>query len=565
MQRRNGPVFPTPSRRWLAFLVFVAMVVLFPPVPLARIVDTWSRGDFGDALLGVLALKIALIVLVATAGWVSWIVPAENPAGRAPAAAPPMSRWAARTLLVVLAAGVALRLLHLESGLWLDEIDTLLRDVRAPLTQIVTSYDSQNQHILYSVLARLSILIFGESAWSLRLPAAALGIASLWATWRFAREVAGEREALAATALLAVSYHHVWFSQNARGYTGLLLLTLVASTAFLRLWRGSSPHPRSEVWRYAIAAALAVYLHVTAALVVAAHALIALLLGLSGRRPLRSYGPVVSAMTLATALSLTLYALVLPQFIDVIAQPTMEGVAVAWRTGRWMTAETIRGLAKGVPGGFPALVVGLVALGIGAASYWRRQRDVALVMLLPVTVTVVALLVLRHNLWPRFFFFTASFATIVAVRGGFVAMRAIFRRRGEEVALIGVAFVAVASALTVPRAWRAKQDFEGAARFLEQAHAAADVVLTTDITQFVYSRYRRLDSRAVATAAQLEVEEDTHARSWLVYTFPVRLQAVEPDLWRRLETQYRVVRIFPGTVGGGDVIVVTRPPFKSGQ
>src|SRR5205807_7011676 len=49
--------------------------------------------------------------------------------------------------------GLALRLPHLGDGLWLDEILTLVDYVRMPLAGIVTTFDNQNQHLLYSASA----------------------------------------------------------------------------------------------------------------------------------------------------------------------------------------------------------------------------------------------------------------------------------------------------------------------------------------------------------------------------------------------------------------------------
>jgi uncharacterized membrane protein len=47
-------------------------------------------------------------------------------------------------------------------------------------------------------------------------------VASIGALYLLGRAVAGPTEALFAAALMTVAYHHVWFSQNARGYSGLL-------------------------------------------------------------------------------------------------------------------------------------------------------------------------------------------------------------------------------------------------------------------------------------------------------------------------------------------------------
>src|SRR5687767_5805522 len=80
---------------------------------------------------------------------------------------------AATFLIIVLAA--VLRFISLDSGLWYDEIVTLVVSARKPIAQILTEFPDVNAHPLYSVLAHVSIHGFGESAWSLRLPAALFG------------------------------------------------------------------------------------------------------------------------------------------------------------------------------------------------------------------------------------------------------------------------------------------------------------------------------------------------------------------------------------------------------
>jgi len=91
------------------------------------------------------------------------------------------ARWAVGVVAMLVAVGLVLRILHLGSGLWFDEIQTLVDYVRSPLGTIVTNYDNTNQHLFYSVLARISTVLLGESGAALRLPAALLGTASLLA------------------------------------------------------------------------------------------------------------------------------------------------------------------------------------------------------------------------------------------------------------------------------------------------------------------------------------------------------------------------------------------------
>jgi uncharacterized membrane protein len=139
--------------------------------------------------------------------------------------------WAILALLM--AVGLLLRLINLGSGLWYDEIVTLVKYVRLTPSQLLTTCTEFNNHMLFSLLAQASIAIFGESDWALRLPAVLFGVACIPALWWLASLVVGPREALYAAILLTVSYHHVFYSQSARGYTGLLFFSLLSTGLFL--------------------------------------------------------------------------------------------------------------------------------------------------------------------------------------------------------------------------------------------------------------------------------------------------------------------------------------------
>src|SRR5438067_801062 len=143
---------------------------------------------------------------------------------------PPTERTAASIWWVVAGLtllALALRVWRLDSCLWLDEILTMVYFARPPAGEIISSFPNQNQHMLYSLLAHFSIRWFGESAWALRLPAVLFGAATVPALFLAGRRMLGTKVALFSCALLTVSYHHIWFSQNARGYTGLVFFTLI--------------------------------------------------------------------------------------------------------------------------------------------------------------------------------------------------------------------------------------------------------------------------------------------------------------------------------------------------
>ena len=123
-----------------------------------------------------------------------------------------------KAVVLLMAVATLLRSMHLNSDLWLDEIGTLVTYLRSPVYEIVRTYVSANQHLLYSVLGRGAVVCFGESPWAIRLPAVIAGVAAIPAMYFMARVITSEREALLSSALLTFSYHHIWFSQDARGY-----------------------------------------------------------------------------------------------------------------------------------------------------------------------------------------------------------------------------------------------------------------------------------------------------------------------------------------------------------
>jgi len=472
----------------------------------------------------------------------------------APQLGTPRTAW---TLAALLAVALALRLRHLDLGISYDEIDTLVHYARKPLGVIVTSFDSQNQHLLYSVLARFACQVFGDDAVGVRIPAVLLGVASIWAAYRFALLVTDRREALFAAALLTVSYHHVWFSQNARGYSGLLLFALLGSEVFLRMLSEREPRGFKLPLLYGTWMALATLIHATAVIVVAAQGVIWLaLLWTSRERAIGAnrWQPGLG-FVFAASLSLLLYALVLPQFFDTLLAPTSSGKAIEWKQPSWLASEMIAGLARGVPGGIAVLAAGAAVALVGAASYAKQSAVVLATFALGVVLMALALIGTHHNLWPRMFFFAAGFAVLIALRGVTASMRVLpspFAPRATTLALI---LLCAASAATLPRVWAPKQDYEGAMQLVDAQIAPGDGVVTIDMTAMPYADYYGRNWPSVDNVAALQTIEALHPRTWIVYTTPTRMKSEYPELWARLESEYTVVRTFWGTLGGSEVVV----------
>ena len=101
--------------------------------------------------------------------------------------------------------------------------------------ELLRTFSSPNQHLMNSLLMRVSVAALGEHDWTIRLPAVLFGIATVPALYWLARPIMKGWQALAVAFLTAVSYHHIWFSQNARGYSAYLLFCVLATGALWRL------------------------------------------------------------------------------------------------------------------------------------------------------------------------------------------------------------------------------------------------------------------------------------------------------------------------------------------
>lgn len=473
--------------------------------------------------------------------------------------------WIALIALTALAA--LLRAIGLDGGLWLDEITTLVESVRHPLTQIVTVFPGNNQHTLYSVLAHGSIALFGEQPWSLRLPALLFGAATPAALYLFARECTGRGEAMLAGILVAVGYHFVWFSQNARGYSALAFFAVLSSWLLLRgLRRGE----RGAFAAYAVACALGAYTHLTMVFVAAGHAGACLVrLGLPWRREaFARWRLPLTGFALAAVLSIALYA---PLLLDVEQFFAKRAMPPPVATPGWAAKALLSGLELGLGTALGA-AGGALLLAVGLWSYFRQHRFLAALFVLPGVFTLAAVVALRQPIFPRFLFFLAPFAVLVVVRGAVVIgarlSRASMAHAPAPLTPLGLALVIAmiaASAASLPYDYRyPKQDYAGALAFLDARRAPNEPAAAAGGAIYPLHEYYRRSWPAVRSVDALAALRASGARVWVVYTLADYIAAATPALMRSLRDQCTVEAVFRGTVAGGDVTVCAIPALKRG-
>jgi mannosyltransferase len=453
-------------------------------------------------------------------------------------------------LWILLVVSFVLRLYKLGEGLWLDEIGMYLKYLTRPFGELLTTYDSENQHFLYTILARLSIQLFGDNGWALRFPALLFGCGSIWALFIFGCEITTRREAFLSSALLSLSYYHVWFSQNARGYTGLLFWTLYSSFIFLRALSTGA----SKRWiLYAVTVALGVFTQFVMIFVATTHFIIYLYL-LWNRKTDRS--GLFMGFVLSGLLMFQLYALVLPQFFGKIG---MQGTVAVWNSPLWTMSELARGMSVNFAGGIAA-VAALIVFGAGFWSYVRTKPILIWLLMLPPVLGSIIVLAMKHPLWPRFFFFAFGFAALVVIRGGTVIGRKIGQfvvppLKAESFAVSLCCGFILISVVSIPPAYRPKQDFVGALTYVQQNRNAGDAVVTVGTISTPYAKFFKTDFIPVKSQQNLQEIASGAKRTWVLYMIPEDVRALYPEIMASIEKNFKLVKVFPSPLADGAIFI----------
>lgn len=275
--------------------------------------------------------------------------------------------WAA---LIVL-AGAVLRLYDLGGpSLWIDEVFTLIW-ARAPLKESMAMVrENGHQTPLYYLLLHLYPT---GSDFALRSFSALLGVLGVaGAIWAVERLYRSPWLALGAGALLAFNPYHIWLSRTARAYALAFVLALLASYAFLKLFRGERTRTH---WAAFVLATMGGYIthYFAAGLSFAQYVVFGFLL----RRKRALFRRWVVAQVIA-AIPLLLWIVYMLQSEAVsvglgwIPRPKPQDLLLTLSAMTVGTGNTIPALA------LPAVLMALTGLGAGmlhAARHYRVEPD----------------------------------------------------------------------------------------------------------------------------------------------------------------------------------------------
>lgn len=527
----------------------------------------------GTTLLRAIFLVEALVcAALAASGWRLPVV--RDPAATLPSP-PQQADLFRRNALVILALitllGALLRIFRLGADLWLDEIATAGTYAARPLAEVFGAYLSPGNHLLNSLLLKVSVALFGESEWSVRLPAVAFGMATVPAIYWTARLAMSRAASLGAALLLAVSYHHIFFSQNARGYSAYLLFALLSSALLASCLRRDRP---AKWLAYVVTTVLGFAALMTTAFAFGGQIVVGAVALLHRRRhgiPLRPLALRLAAAFGATGiLALQIYAVSIP---DVIAiYPTVyDAMGSGYRvfSGEFF-AELRRGLsAAGVDDGAALPAIAIAATGF--VILLRRTWELATGLALTLAITVAFLLIRGQSIAPRLLLIAVPLAILSAMAtvdaaGHYLARRHVMRNsRATLAVLVAGGSLAAVSLLALPSYYAApKQPYRSAIRRIEAARTpgAHVIVVFPAGGGFRYylprehvvdtSRYHFVETPAAYDSAMRAAGS---GETLLVTTLFRVLRSTSPVLADRIAGEWVAATVLRGTVGDGGISI----------
>ncbi len=483
-----------------------------------------------------------------------------------------------RTALWLLTAitllALFLRLLHVNSDLWLDEIWPVLAYGQLSALEVIASTSALGNHLLNTLLVNLAIAGFGEREWAIRLPAVIFGTATIPAIYWVTRLALSRQASLSVALLLAVFYHHVFFSQNARGYTAYLFFSLLSSGLLVK----GLQEDRARIWGlYVVTMFFNLASVMISAFVFASHILVGAVALLTVRRGGASSIPLLRRLAgvfaVTAFLGFCLYAMTLFR-VYVAVQTTYTEAASGYSL---FSAEALKELVRGISAGFgsgmifgtlPFLIVG----GVGFVVLLRRQWSLTVALVIPQILTVIFLIVSGLNFYPRFFLLALPLSILVVVQGIYSFAKLIERILGKSkyifssgLAIMLVLIICAVSLISLRNYYSMpKQAYRASIRYIEAERKPGEIIIVIYLADSGYSYYGKefklkqdKDYFLVRSEEDLDAVLSSHLRnnSFVVTTFPHALRLSSPELYARVEKGWKVVRTFSGSIGDGEISV----------
>jgi len=368
----------------------------------------------------------------------------------------------------------ALRLYHVNQGLWFDEIHTLAFYASKDLHTVLTSLKEPNNHILFSLLAKISITIFGISEWSFRLPSVIFGGLTPPVCYLLFRKKAGELCSFLAGVFMSLSFWMVWYSQDGRGYAGLILFSVLSQVLYLDwLEKGGK---RTAVL-YLASAAISAYFFLYGIFVIAGQIAYGFLIWLRAGKEKKMTSFLLPVIALAVVL--VLYAPGLPDLLSYALSP-QGGRNIR---SAWFNLQFFRDLAETLSGihflWFAVLMCGISVLGL--FRLFKLWPGLVCLYLSAAGLLIFSILAARVFICARFltflipFFFLGAAAAIDWFAGATNKKLPLLEKNIIAVSL--AALICFCLSVSLARYYKlGKQGFKDAALYIQKNHPGKPVV-----------------------------------------------------------------------------------------
>jgi uncharacterized membrane protein len=342
--------------------------------------------------------------------------------------------------LVLLIGGV-LRCWNSDQSFWWDEIWSTMTYVKAQsLWNVVSSLGYYfNNHILYSLLARAFISVLGESEFVARLPAVLMGLFAIVVLFQFGKAFLGVSAGCLASLLLALSAFHIDHSSEARGYSGLVLFSILSSYYFIK---GLKENRGTSWMAYVLFTVLGFYSHIFMFAVSASQFFSSLIFACGRKwasgtiditqRALRNF---FLALLCAGITTLLIYSPVLPAFFRNLGR--MQAVTVSRVP---FVVSLVQSLLPGCNSSAGGMLYGILFVA-GLCGIFKKDVTLFLYFLVLCMLPLSLYLVINPMfVFERYFIFTLP-AVLLIVSQGMVGLTARLRgiyKNGAIMALLAL-------------------------------------------------------------------------------------------------------------------------------
>jgi len=331
-----------------------------------------------------------------------------------------ITRLYAVGLAFIIIIGAALRTVNLNQSLWSDEITTV-RDYIGSFR--FWRYTELGNHWLYTFLGLISVKLFGESEFVVRLPAFLMSITAIPVIFYFTRSFLSEKEALFTAGALCISAFHIQYASIARGYSALALFALLSSFFFLRIILNKHAE-KSENLLFGVFTLLGFLSHFYYIWVLLAQFLTIIILFIFERLVRKK----VIILRAAVGSNL-LYSLVIGQLVALVIYgpnfiPAVILKYLSWKgTGQIISFGSVGRLLTGSQNGFLGLVFSILII-LSLIDLWGTPtRVLSLYFILLVVFPFAIVKIFLKGAQINYFIYTLPFLIIYLIHGIMVIAR----------------------------------------------------------------------------------------------------------------------------------------------